>query len=231
MELVFADDHLVLRDALASMLIQAMPGTKIRFAGSGSEALSDVDQSEPDCVLLDINLPGLTGLETARRLIDRRPNLSIICLSFRTELTLISELFSVGVCAYVLKEEEFDALLDAFREVLAGRRYISPSLEALVELPPLTGPGTKKACLGYSALTAKQRDVLARIASGLSMREISSDTGLSTKTLDAHRRRIQQKLGVDSVAELTRIAIREGLVTIEGRPVFPGTLLTNGTDQ
>lgn len=224
MELLLVDDHVMLRDALASMLRQAMPAASIRYAGTGAEALSLAEQAEPDCVVLDFNMPGLDGLEVTKRLLERYPGLFIICLSVRTDITLIEELFSAGIRGYVLKDDDFDRLLEALRSVMAGQHYVSPCLQGLVELPVLGG-NEKNSGLGYSALTARQRDVLARIASGLSIREISSDIGLSTKTLDAHRRRIQAKLGVDSVADLTRIAIREGLVTVEGDPVLPDTLL------
>jgi two-component system NarL family response regulator len=226
MNLLLIDDHAMLRDALAGMLREAMPDTQVRVADSGAEGLALAEQSEPDYVFLDYNMPGLNGLETAQRLLERHPYLSIICLSVRTDQSIVQDLFAVGVHAYVLKDDDFSTLIEAFRAVEAGQRYLSPTLQGLVDMPTIENSKPKNR-FGYSGLTDRQRDVLALIASGLSTREISEETGLSTKTLDSHRRRIQQRLGVDSIAELTRIAIREGLVALEDGEVLFGKAKTN----
>lgn len=215
MDLLIVDDHELFRDALAGMLRQAISGSRIAVAGCAQDALNVAEQVEPDFVFLDFNLPGPNGLEVARCLLEMYPDVSIICLSVRVDQGLIQELYASGVRGYVLKDEEFDVLVEAFRAVQAGQRYLSPRLQGQVELPEMKRPGTKPLS-GFMSLTSRQRDILARLASGVCAREISKETGLSTKTIDAHRRRIQQRLAVDSIAELTRVAVREGLVGLDG---------------
>jgi DNA-binding NarL/FixJ family response regulator len=211
MNLLIVDDHAMFRDALVGMIGQWLPDARISTADTGMQAMLVAKQVEPEFVIMDFNMPGWNGLETAKRLLQRYPYLAILCLSVRTEESLVRAFFEAGIRAYLRKDDEFDTLREAFSAVRAGLRYISPALQNVFDPNAMDKPAASNVT-GFCGLTVRQRDVLSLIASGLSTRDIAAETGLSTKTLDAHRRRIQERLGVDSVAELTRVAIREGLV-------------------
>ena len=215
MNLLLIEDRAIFREAFAYMLRQELPGANIITAKTGYKALVACRDSRPDLVLLDMNSSRASGLGAAKDLIESCPGVPLICLGTLDDQSLIYQLYAIGIQAYVLKDEDFSVLLDAIKAVLRGQRFLSPALDGLVDMSEACEARVDEPA-GYLSLTDRQRSILAWIASGVSAREISQQTGLSTKTIDSHRRRIQQHLSVNSVAELTRIAVREGLVDLEG---------------
>lgn len=215
MDLLLADDHVLVRDALAGMLRHSLPRTQVHVACGGAEALVHAEQVKPDIAVIDYNMPSIDGLETVHRLRKQHQNMSIICLTIHHEQSLIRRMFEAGADGYVSKDDRVEVLLEAINAVQNGRYYLSPKLQGAIDLTQFKLGDRQTGNRGYAALTGKQLEVLKHIASGANIREIASEMGLSTKTLDTHRRRIQEKLEVDSIADLTRIAIREGLILLD----------------
>ena len=225
MRILLVDDHDLLRQGLSDVLAAALPDAQIRSVSSGLEAVADAQLSMPGLVVLDINMPHLDGVETAQRLLGLNPDLAIVFMTIRSDSSTLRRAFAAGGRGYVLKDEAVHELVRAVTEVAAGRSYISPKLAGVLDLGSVTADGPDLQG-GVFALTERELEVLAHLAGGENSKEIATRLGLSSKTVDSHRRNIQSKLGVDSVAELTRIAIREGLISLAGiipdRPMLRG---------
>lgn len=215
MRILLADDHDLLRQGLCELLATEMPEAKVRAFASGLDAVADAKQTRPDLAVLDVNMPHLDGVETAQQLLALHPDLAIVFMTIRSDSATLRRALSTGGKGYVLKDEAVAELVRAIREVADGRMYISPRLDE--DIDPVEFGGEPKARRGgVRSLTTREREVLAQIASGLNSKEIADQLDLSSKTVDTHRRNIQAKLGMDSIAELTRIAVREGLTGLDG---------------
>lgn len=205
-----ADDHAIIRDGLRSLL-EGDEFTIIGEAANGLETLEKVQQLKPAILIIDIGLPGLNGIEVARKLCSAMPFLRIIALSMHAENKYVVDMLQAGARAYLVKDTAFRELYAAIQEVLQGRRYLSKQiastvLDALLAQAPSSIP---------NPLTPREREVLQLIAEGLSSKEISARLGLSERTTESHRGKLMDKLDLHSVAALTRYAIREGITPLD----------------
>jgi DNA-binding NarL/FixJ family response regulator len=210
--ILLVDDHAMFR-AGARLLLQALPDDVVVVGESstGAAAIDLARELNPDIVLLDLHLPDLSGLEDARQLLARCPALKIIILSAESELSFINQALEAGVLAYLLKASASEELPRALSAVLAGRLYLSPELTPLI----LEGYRTMLVAVGSVpkvVLSDQERQVLQLLARGLRMKEIAAKLGISIRTVETYRQRLVKKVGCQSVAELTRYAVREGIV-------------------
>jgi two-component system response regulator NreC len=203
--ILLADDHVVVRQGLRALLEQAGMAV-VGEASDGPEALKIAREQHPDVAVLDISMPHLNGLETARRLRESLPQIKTVLLTMHTEDPYVLEAMRAGVVGYVLKTQAAADIVQAIRDVLQGEMYLSSRVSSAVvkaylarsELPP-------------DPLTSREREILQLIAEGQTTKEIAWRLGLSAKTVESHRIRLMRKLDIHETATLVRYAIRRGL--------------------
>jgi len=206
-----ADDHRMLREALAGVLAREPDIVIAGQATTGNEALAIADRVRPDVLLLDIAMPGLSGIEVARTLRLRHPGLKVIALSAHTDKRFVQEMLKAGAAGYVPKSAAGSELVQAIRAVAQDKLYLSPEV-ARAALDEDLGAQTRQAPI--SLLGRRERQVLALVAEGSRSRDIAAKLGIAEATVEAHRRSIMRKLDLHTVAELTRYAVRSGLTSL-----------------
>lgn len=205
--LLLADDHLMFRETLCLILSQQGDIELLGQAGSGAELLALLQQHTPDVAIIDIGLPDMTGIELARQVRRDYPQVGIVALSGYTDRLFVEEMLKAGARAYVAKAGGIEDLVQAIRAVAAGKAFLSPDIAAV--LVPKQGETNGPAPL--SVLAPREREILGLLASGLRSQEIADRLAITAATVNVHRRNIKTKLGLRSIAELTRYAIRHGL--------------------
>ena len=201
--LLIADDHKIVRDGLR-VLFERAPGHQVLAeAADGHTAVQLALQHRPNIVVMDMAMPNLNGIEATRHLRTAGFGGGIVMLSMHSERRVLTQALSAGVNGYVLKDYAFEQLFTAVQAVSKGESYLSPQLAALKEdgASPLV----------TDLLTSREREVLQMLAEGHGAKEIGFRLGVSSKTIDTHRLNLMAKLKAHSVAELIRIAIKEGL--------------------
>ena len=205
--LLLADDHQLVRQGLRVLLGQAGM-VVLGEAADGLEALQLAHTHQPDVALLDIAMPHLNGLETARRLREAVPQTKIIVLTMHTEEAYVLEALQAGAGGYVLKTQAAVDIVQAIHTVIQGAIYVSPRIMHAVVQAYLHG-----ATLPLDPLTSREREIVQRIAEGQTTKEIAVDLELSVKTVESHRVNLMRKLDIHDTATLVRYAIRRGLTT------------------
>jgi len=212
--ILLADDHAVVRHSLGQALRLEGDIEIVGHASDGPAAVRKAGELRPDIVVMDVNMPNLNGIEATRKIRREVPGVRVIALSMCSAQSCVQEIFQAGASGYVLKNSEFDELTRAVRAVAAGRTYLSPSIShaSVAEFVRTAAPGAPTA---FSVLTPREREILQRLAEGGTAKQIALQLRISPKTVEAHRLRIMDKLKIDTVAQLTKYAIREGLTVAE----------------
>jgi DNA-binding NarL/FixJ family response regulator len=205
--ILLAEDHVMVRQGLRIFLEQAGMAV-IGEAGDGQEALRIAHEQHPDVAVLDIGMPYLNGLETARRLREALPQTKIVLLTMHTEDPYVLEAIQAGAVGYVLKTQAMLDLVQAIQNVLQGQIYLSPRISRALVTAYLT-----RSDLPPDPLTSREREVLQLIAEGETTKEIAWRLKLSAKTVESHRIRLMRKLDIHETATLVRYAIRRGLTS------------------
>jgi two-component system, NarL family, response regulator NreC len=203
--ILLADDHVMFRQGLRALLEQAGMAV-MGEASDGHEALRIAHAQPPDVAILDLAMPRLNGLETARRLRETMSQTKSILLTMHTEDPYVLEALQAGAVGYVLKSQAAADIVQAIQEVMQGAIYLSPRVSRTVVQAYLT-----RADLPPDPLTSREREILQRIAEGQTTKEIAWSLGLSVKTVESHRIRLMHKLDIHETATLVRYAIRRGL--------------------
>ena len=196
-----------MRDGLRAVLAREPDIATVGEAADGRQALVVVDATSPDVVVLDLSMPLLNGLDAARQLAGRDRGPRPILITMHVEDRYVLEALRAGVRGYVLKKQAAADLVQAIRDVAAGRVYLSPGISAAVVEAIRTGAAPPE-----ERLTPRERQVLQLVAEGKTTKEIAAILDVSVKTVDAHRTHLMQKLDLHDVASLTRLAVRLGLV-------------------
>jgi len=213
-KVLIADDHKIVREGLRAM-IENQPSMKIvAGAENGKEALAMTKMYLPHIVVMDISMPVLNGIDATIQILEALPSTKIIALSMYSNTRFIQSMFRAGATGYLLKECAFDELVSAILAVYSHKRYVSPGLagQLLTDYLVCVPDGAESE---GSSLSGREREVLQLIAEGVPTRDISRQLNLSIKTVETHRRRIMQKLGITNVAGLTKYAVREGLTVLQ----------------
>lgn len=205
--ILIVDDHEVVRRGLRHILADGLPGCAVEEAGTVAEGRAAIERSAPDLVLLDIHLPGASGLDLLAEARTRWPRLPFLMLSAYPEQEFAVRCLRLGAAGYLTKESAADELVAAVRKALAGGKYVTASLAE--RLAGALG-GAPQA--PHEALSSRELEVLRLVASGRSQKEIAVELGLSEKTIATYRARIAGKLGVSTNVELTRYALHHKLV-------------------
>jgi two-component system, NarL family, response regulator NreC len=203
---VLADDHAVVRSALRLML-EAEPGIEVLAeAGNADAATRYVAGHQPDVLILDINMPGGSGLAAIPSIREQSPETQIVVLTMQDETAFAREALQAGVLGYILKEAASEELVKAVRMAAEGRTYLQPELGArLAAEPDSSSPDD---------LSQRELEVLRLIALGHTNNEIADQLYLSVRTVESHRAHIQQKLGLTTRSELVRYALDRGLIEL-----------------
>lgn len=212
--IVLADDHQLVRQGLRALLEAETDFTVIGEAHDGFAAIEMVKRVRPNVLVLDLMMPGLNGLEVARQLTKQSTQTKMVILSMYASEAYVLESLVNGASAYVLKDSDSADLVHAVREVMAGRRYLSPPLsERAIE------DYQKKAKAvtldKYETLTAREREVMQLAAEGHTSHEIADQLGISTRTAETHRSNLMHKLDLHTQSDLIRYALRRGIIPIE----------------
>jgi two-component system response regulator NreC len=212
-KIVVVDEHKILREGLTTLINKQPNMETIGEATDGREALEIVTKLSPDLLLMDVTMPNLNGIEATRKIKSKNPNIEIIALSLHSDRRYVLGMIDAGASGYLLKECAFDELVRAINTVMAGKKYLSPEISDILVEEYVRKDGPDKAMI-YSKLTPREREVLQQIAEGKSTKGIAKDLSISIKTVETHRQHIKKKLKATSIAELTKIAIREGLTSL-----------------
>lgn len=212
-KIVLADDHNVIREGLRLLLDCESDMEILAEADNGRTAVSAAKKLHPDIVVMDVSMPDLNGMEASRKIIAEVPGVKVLALSMYSDKRFVEGMFKAGVSGYILKNCVARELISAIRFVAKGEIYISPKIAGTVVEGYLSGLFRKNESNG-EILTVREREILQLISEGQNSREIAKKLHVSSKTVDAHRRNIMEKLGAHSIAELTKYAIREGLTSL-----------------
>ena len=205
--ILLADDHVMVRQGLR-VLLEQVGMVVIGEASDGQEALRMARAHRPDVAVLDIAMPHLNGLETARRLREAWPQIKVIVLTMHTEEPYVFAALQAGAVGYVLKSQAAVDIVQAIHDALHGAIYLSPRVANAVVQAYLTC-----APLPPDPLTSREREIVQLIAEGRTTKEIAARLGLSVKTVESHRINLMRKLDIHETATLVRYAIRRGLTT------------------
>jgi DNA-binding NarL/FixJ family response regulator len=205
-KILIADDHAVVRSGLKQIVATATDIAVVDEAVSGADVLSKLRGKEVQLLMLDMTMPGISGVDLIRRVHGEYPEMPILILSIHNEAQVVSRALRAGAAGYVTKDSDPEVLLAAIRKLAEGGRFIDPKLvDAVVferhssDVPP------------HEILSDREFEVLRALASGRSINDIADTFALSAKTISTHKRRLMQKLGLSNNAELIRYSIRHGL--------------------
>lgn len=215
-KLLLADDHAVVRSGLR-MLLEAQPDMEIvAEAENGRETIEKVLAFQPDIVLMDIEMPGMNGIEATRKIKEESPETAVLALTMYEDDQYFFEMLKAGAAGYIPKRAAPDALVNAIRTVKKGEVFLYPSMAAyLVEDYLQRDEAPEEDEADVIDLTTREREVLVLIAEGLSNGEISEKLVISIKTVDRHRENIMRKLNIHNRIDLVKFALKRGMIDLD----------------
>jgi two-component system response regulator NreC len=214
-KLVLADDHAVVRSGLR-MLLQAQPDMEIvGEAESGAQALAQVRSLQPDVILMDIQMPGMNGIEATRQIKAVYADTAVLVLTMHEDDQYFFEMLQAGASGYLPKRAAPDELVRAIRTVSRGEVFLFPSLATRLVQSYVGGDVAEDSVALVSDLTPREKEVLVLIAEGFTNPEIAEELVISVKTVDRHRENIMRKLNLHSRIDLVKYALRQGLIALE----------------
>jgi DNA-binding NarL/FixJ family response regulator len=204
-----ADDHAMVREGLGSIVSKDPQIRIVGQCGDGLQVVSQVQQLQPDVVVLDITMPGLNGLDICRELTRKVRHIAVLILTLHDDEQLIASALEYGASGYLLKESSGEQLVEAIRRVARGELYLGPGIPRSVL--QRVGHGRDDP---YDRLTTRERQILQSICEGKTNREIAESLGLAVKTIDTHRTHLMRKLNIHDQTSLVKYALRKGIVTL-----------------
>ena len=202
------DDHAVVRAGLTRILDAEPDIEAVAEAPNGERAVFEAMEHQPDVVLMDVVMPGKSGIEATREVLQAVPSTTVLVLSMQDDPRYVREAFEAGASGYVMKEAADDEVVDAVRAVASGQRYLHPALGARL----LEAESEERRRAAEDPLSDREREILRLLALGHTNQEIAKMLYVSVRTAETHRAHIMQKLGLTSRAELVRYALGEGML-------------------
>ncbi|HYL36464.1 MAG TPA: response regulator transcription factor [Bryobacteraceae bacterium] len=211
--ILLADDHTVMRRGLR-LLLESQPGfSVVAEASDGGQALEQAVATEPDVVVLDIAMPNLSGIEAAQRIVAAVPNAAVVILSMHSDEGYVLRALKAGAKAYLLKDSAEGDLIEAIKTVAQGKTFFSPEISKMLVEDYVREIRSKGVEDSYELLTPREREILRLLATGKSNKDIASLLNLSLYTVETHRRNLQDKLNLHSIAELILYAVRKRVIS------------------
>ncbi len=211
--ILLADDHKILREGLR-VLLESQNGLRIvGEADNGRAAVQLAVQLKPDVVIMDVGMPELNGIDATRQIVRQCPRTRVVALSMHSDGQFVTGMLKAGAAGYLLKDSAFEELHDAVQTVLQGKVYLSPSVTGTIVDGYIRSQPVQSADI--ASLTPREREVLQLLAEGKTTKQIAQILQVSVKTVETYRRQIMEKLNTQSLAELTKFAIRVGLTSLE----------------
>lgn len=207
---ILVDDHVLFRQGLALLIHRHHDWEIVGEAGDGLEAERLATLLRPRIAVLDVEMPGMNGIEAARRILRASPGTRVVALSMYGDPHYLESMFQAGALAYVLKNEAIDDLVQAIQAVLSGERFISPAVQSRG-----ASDASRDVRLETGALSKREITVLRLLAEGQRNSEIAETLGISVKTVETYRSRIMFKLEIDNLASLVKLAIRSGITSAQ----------------
>ncbi len=212
--ILLADDHKLIRDGLCALIASEKDMKVVAEAENGRDAVALVKQHTPDIVVMDINMPDLNGIDATKMILEENPDVKVIALSIHSTSRFVKEMLKAGVSGYLVKHCAYQELANAIRLVMKNKPYLSSQIIGMVmDDYAANFPSNKKSV--FSILSPREREILQLVTEGMKSDKIASRLFISIKTVSSHRRQIMKKLELSSIAELTRYAISEGLISQE----------------
>jgi two-component system response regulator NreC len=212
--LLLVDDHQIVRAGLRMLFLAEKDMEIVGEAGGGAEAITAVADLQPDVVLMDVAMPGMSGIEATRRIKEASPDTAVIALTMHEDEQYFFEMLNAGASGYVPKRAAPDDLVSAIRAVSQGQVFLYPSLAKLLVKDFLQRTEESGLPTIAEELTPREREALIAIAEGNTNREIAELLTISVKTVDRHRENIMRKLNLHNRVELVRYAIEKGLIAV-----------------
>lgn len=215
-KVVIADDHHLVRQGIRALLENEKDINVVGEAQDGREALELAERLNPDVLVMDINMPRLDGIEAAQRIRDMKLKTQVLILSMYSDESLVRKAYRKGVKGYLLKRSVSEDLLQAVHAASKREMYVSADIASRMNVNVIRSIHETGELDPFDTLTPREKDVFKLVAEGLTNNAIAYELGISTKTVEKHRARLMEKMGVEDLAALIREAIRHGLMFIEG---------------
>lgn len=213
---LLADDHPMVREGVRHVLADVEDFEVLRDVESVQATLEALEDLRPDVALLDLSMPETRGFEIVERASRASPETRLVVLSMHGDADTVSGALGAGAISYLLKDEAGPAeLRDAVRAAAAGEAFFTPSVAAILAGALRRGSGASGSTGALDSLTDREREVLLGIAEGLSNKQLAARLGIGRRTVESHRESLMQKLGIRTVAGLTRFAIEAGLLPVD----------------
>lgn len=209
--IMLVDDHTMVREALRTVLEQDGGMQVVAEVGDGETALRMAEELAPDVVVMDVALPGLSGIEITRRMVAAHPEIKVLALSTYLDRRIVQQMLDVGARGYIVKSAAGAELKQGIRSVVEGRSYLCPQVTALVT-DSLRSRRSPSGDPDDQPLSRREIQVATLLAEGKSAPDIANELHISPSTVDVHRRNLMRKLKLHNVVDLTKYAIRTGLV-------------------
>jgi DNA-binding NarL/FixJ family response regulator len=211
MKILLADDHTMMRHGLRAILEKELDVQLVEEASDGRRAVEIARHTRPDVVVMDVSMPGLNGIDATREILAENRDAKVIALSMNSDRRYVLAMFAAGAVGYLLKDAASQELILAIRTVMQNQTYVSPAIaeDVVASVRGAQAPPSSK------SLSSREREVLQLLAEGKTSKDIAATLHVALPTVETHRRQIMTKLGIRTIAELTKYAIREGLTTLE----------------
>ncbi|MEO0379403.1 MAG: response regulator transcription factor [Pseudomonadota bacterium] len=200
---VIVDDHPMVAQGVQSVLEDHDGINVVGTLGTGRAMIEQLEVLDPDVILMDLNMPGMSGLTATELVLERRPGTRVLILSMHDSPEYISSALSHGAMGYVLKDVPTDEIADAIETVMRGERYLCTGAKGAIAPGRADVPG---------ALTGREQTILLKLAQGMSNKDVAIALDISVRTVETHRKNIKRKLGISSTAGLTRYALEHGVL-------------------
>lgn len=211
--ILLVDDHKIVRAGLKAVIADHSAMEVVAEAGDGRTAVELAAEVSPDVIIMDISMPGLNGTEATRRILEANPGARVIALSMHLERPIVLQMLGAGAKGYLLKDSADDEVIDAILAVVKNMTYLSPRISSMV-MKDYAERVSKKELSSISLLSSREREVLQLLAEGKKTKDIAALLHVSIKTAEFYRQQIMEKLDVHTIAELTKLAVREGLTSL-----------------
>ncbi len=201
---LLVDDHELVRSGIQSLLDAEREISVISVAESGEQAIKAVQELSPDVILLDVNMPGIGGLETCRRLIQRYPDIKIIALSIHNDGPIPKQVLGLGAMGFISKMSPVTEMVFAIKQVINGKKYICSDVASNIAFSSISDDEKSP----FDKLSAREAEIVCQVLQGKNIQEMSRMFSISDKTINTYRYRIYNKLNIKNDVELTRMAVK-----------------------